>query len=516
MRIVLIVLSLFFGQPRRTGIRLHRKILILIPKMYVKILFLTLIMYVKILKIPLIIDVKILIFILLYQCQMRRKVDGMFKAWKGSPKRKSLVIFGARQVGKTYSVREFAKSFDHFLEINFETDKNAGEIFEGEITTDALISKLRLRYENITIEPGKTLIFLDEIQLCPNAFTSLKPFTDDGRYHVVASGSSLGTKYRRETSFPVGYVDIFTMFSMDFEEYLWAAKMDEEHISAVRKCIQKTEPIDDFLLSVFNDRFRDYLIVGGMPEAVTAFMEGKDYTSARKIQKEINRIYLEDIGKYADTTDKSKTMKCFRSIPIQLSKENKKFMYSEIEKSTNANDRNFGSGINWLIDSYLVNPCYNLQEPHIPLISNAIQSSFKLFYHDTGLLMSMMESQVAWSVFNGDVYANKGALMENAVSEALVKNGIDTYHFTKRSFETDFIIPMDRDVAVIEVKSGNNKRARAIYSVMSEKYGVKRGMFIENTNIFVDELGLEHYPMFAASFINSMERYGWEDLKRPV
>jgi len=484
--------------------------------MYGKILILTPEIAGKILKMYLKIVVKILIIISRYQCQMRRKVDEMLKAWKGSKKRKSLVIFGARQVGKTFSVREFAKSFDHFLEINFETDKNAGEIFMGEITTDALISKLRLRYENDTIEPGKTLIFLDEIQLCPNAFTSLKPFTDDGRYHVIASGSTLGTKYRRETSFPVGYVDIVTMYSMDFEEYLWAAKMDEKHIGAVKECIQKTEPIDDFVLSVFNERFRDYLIIGGMPEAVEAFMEGKDYSSARKVQKEINRIYLEDIGKYADPTDKSKAINCFRSIPNQLSKDNKKFMYSEVEKSTNANSRTYGSGINWLIDSYLVNPCYNLQEPHIPLISNAILSSFKLFYHDTGLLMSMMESQVAWSVFNGDIYANKGALMENAVSEALVKNGIDTYHFTKKSFETDFIIPMDRDVAVIEVKSGENRRARAIYNVMSEKYGVERGMFIEDTNIFVDELGLEHYPMFAASFINSMERYGWKDLKRSV
>jgi len=447
---------------------------------------------------------------------MRRKVNEILKAWKGSPNRKSLVIFGARQIGKTYSVREFAKSYEHFLEINFETDKKAGEVFEGDITTDALISKLRLRYENITIEPGKTLIFFDEVQLCPRAFTSLKPFTGDGRYHVIASRSALGSKYCGETSFPVGYVDFLTMYSMDFEEYLWASMMAEEHIGAVRKCIQKMEPIDDFVLSVFNERFRDYLIVGGMPESVEVFMESMDYSGARKVQKKINRIYLDDIAKYANPTDRSKAIKCFRSIPDQLSKDNKKFKYSEIEKSTNANDRNYGSGINWLIESYLVNPCYNVQEPHIPLISNAILSSFKLFYHDTGLLMSMMESQVAWSVFNGDFYANNRALMENAISEALVKNGIYIYHFTKKSLETDFIIPMDCDTAVIDIRSGKNKRAKAIYSVTSEKYGVERGMILEDGNIFVDERGLEHYPLFAASFINSMERYGWKDLKRPV
>jgi len=443
---------------------------------------------------------------------MKRKVDDLLKAWKDSPNRKSLVIFGARQVGKTYSVREFAKNYEHFLEINFETDKSAREVFEGDINTNALISKLRLKYENKVIEPEKTLIFFDEIQLCPNAFTSLKPLTDDGRYHVIASGSSLGTKYRRETSYPVGYVDIITMYSLDFEEYLWAAKMDKLYIDAVQECIRDTKPIEEFLLSVFNERFRDYLIIGGMPEVVEAFTGDKDHSSARNIQKEINRIYLEDIGKYANRTDKSKAIRCFRSIPIQLAKDNKKFMYSEIEKGTNANSRLYESGINWLIDSYLVNPCYNLQEPHIPLKANSILSSFKLFYHDTGLLMSMMEPQVAWSVFKGDIYANKGALMENAVSEALTKNGIETYHFTKKSLETDFIIPMDRDTAVIEVKSGKNTKSKAIYSVMSEKYGVERGMFIENSNIYVDG-GVEHYPLFAASFISSMERYGWKNLK---
>ena len=186
-----------------------------------------------------------------------------------------------------------------------------------------------------------------------------------------------------------------------------------------------------------------------------------------------------------------------------------------MDKSTNANSMTYyGSGINWLVDSYHVNPCYNLQEPHIPLTSNAIMSSFKLFYHDAGLLMSMVEPQVAWSVLMADIYANKGALTENAVPEALIKNGIDTYYFAKKTLETDFIIPLDRDTAVIEVKSGKNTKAKAIYSVMSERYGVERGMFFENTNIYADSRGAEHYPLFAASFIRSMGRYGWEDLKR--
>ncbi|MDR0523164.1 MAG: AAA family ATPase [Candidatus Methanoplasma sp.] len=445
---------------------------------------------------------------------MRRKIDEALRDWKASPDRKSLVIFGARQVGKTYSVRDFAKSYNHFLEINFETDGAAMDAFEGDLGTDALVSRLRLKYSDKPIEPGETLIFLDEIQLCPRAFSSLKPFTDDGRYHVVASGSGLGSKYRRETSYPVGYADIMTMRSMDFEEYLWAMRTEEAQIDAVKRCLRDVAPIDEFALSVLNERFRDHMIVGGMPECVASFARNGDYRRAREIQEAINRMYLEDIGKYASVADKSKAAKCFRSIPVQLSKDNKKFMYSELDGGTNANGRTYGAGIDWLIDAHLVVPCYNLREPRPPLAMNAERSSFKLFYHDTGLLMSMMEPQTAWSVLMGDVRANKGALAENAVSEALAKNGVEAYHFTKKAFETDFVVPMDRGAAVIEVKSGNNTKAKAIPIAMSEKYGVERGMILENSNVSVDDAGVEHYPLFAASFIRSMERFGWADLRR--
>jgi len=443
---------------------------------------------------------------------MRRKIDEELIKWKESENRKSMLIFGARQVGKTYSVMKFSKNYNHFLNINFETHPEAGELFEGDISTDALIEKLRMTYPKVRIVPEETLIFFDEVQFCPRAFTSLKPFTNDGRYHVIASGSSLGTKYRKETSYPVGYVDIITMYSMDFEEYLWAAGLDEKHIEYVKKCIRETEGMDSFILKTFDERFREYMIVGGMPEVVKGFIEDHSFYKSRKKQEEINRMYLEDIGKYAEKGDKSRAAKCFRSIPNQLAKDNKKFMYAEIDNTTNANSRIYGSAIRWLTDSYLVNQCFNLQNPHIPFEWNAESSSFKLFFHDTGLLMSMMAPQAAWSILNADTYANKGGVAENAVSEALVKNGITPFYFATKKLETDFIIPMDRDTAVIEVKSGNNRMAKAIHSVMSPMYGVKRGMYFENTNIHIDSNGIEHYPLFTASFIHSLERYGWDDI----
>ncbi|MCL1979241.1 MAG: AAA family ATPase [Methanomassiliicoccaceae archaeon] len=443
---------------------------------------------------------------------MKRKIEEELIEWKKSPNRKCLLIFGARQVGKTYSVTRFSKNYKHFLHVNFETTPQARELFEGDISTDFLIEKLRMTYPKVRIVPEDTLIFFDEVQLCPRAFTSLKPFTDDGRYHVIASGSSLGTKYKRDTSYPVGYVDIMTMYSLDFEEYLWATGMEGTHIEYVTKCIKETEPIDDFILKTFDDRFREYLVVGGMPEVVEGFSKDRSFYEARMKQERINRMYLEDIGKYAEKEDKSKAAECFRSIPNQLAKDNKKFIYAQVDGTSNANGKTYGSPVRWLVDSYLVNQCFNLRDPQIPFEWNADYSSFKLFFHDTGLLMGMMAPQAAWSILNADTYANKGGVAENAVCEALVKTGIAPFYFATKKLETDFIIPMDRDTAVIEVKSGNNKRAKAIYSVMSPTYGVKRGMIFENTNIHVDDSGVEHYPLFAISFIHSLERYGWKDI----
>lgn len=434
---------------------------------------------------------------------MRRKITDMLTEWKNDPNKKSLLIRGARQVGKTFIVDDFArKNYQTYIYINFEEDESFKDIFEGDRSVDSVIRKLSLRFTDKEFIPGNTLIFLDEIQNCPDARTAFKFFTIDGRYDVIGTGSLLGVRYKEVSSYPVGYEDIFDMYSMDFEEFLWAMGIKEDVIDQVKQAISSCSPLDEFTLNELNKYYRWHMIVGGMPEVVSTFKKTNHFGKARDVQKRIMSGYADDISKYAIGSDKDKARSVLRSIPEQLSRPNKKFIYVDIEKKTGSRFDTYSGGISWLYDAGIVNICHNLQEPAVPLAVNVRSNAFKVYLRDTGLLISMMEDGVAASLLNDSLYINEGGIVENMTADMLGKCGYELTYFEKRgTLEVDFVLNLNGIATAIEVKSGNNRKSKSLDSMMSEKYKVKRGMKLENSNIYKDEKGVEHYPLFTAAFM---------------
>jgi len=435
---------------------------------------------------------------------LRRKMTDYLLEWKNKPKKNCLLIKGPRQVGKTYIVEDFAKkNYRNYIYIDFETMKEMKEIFKGDLDTNTVIREMSLRFPNVKFEPGNLLIFLDEIQSCPEARVSLKPFSIDGRFDVIASGSLLGLNQKEVSSYPVGYVTPVEMRSLDFEEFLWAFGISDDNIKYIFDSIVEKKLLSASTLNLMDEYYRRYMVIGGMPEVVSRFIETNSFAEAFKVQEEILEEYEKDITKYAKDEDKPKIRSVMRSIPVQLAKENKRFRYSDISpQGKGGGVREYGDSIDWLHDAGIVNYCYNLQEPHAPLATNLKLDCFKLYFHDTGLLMSMMDRGVAIAVNIGDVKANKGSIVENITAEELSKNGVMlTYFERKGKLEVDFILNQDGRVTALEVKSGNNTKSKSLDSVMSERYGVERGIKLEKTNIYVDEKGVEHYPLFAAAFL---------------
>lgn len=438
---------------------------------------------------------------------LERKITDALIKWKNDPKKKSLLIRGARQIGKTFSVNDFAKNnYGTYIYINFEEMPSYRSIFAGDKDVDTIIRKLSLVFKEAEFKPHDTLIFLDEIQNCPDARAAFKFFTLDGRYDVIGTGSLLGVRYKDVPSYPAGYEDVIDMNSLDYEEFLWAMGVGKEIIKDVCSAVENKIPIDDFILEKFNEYLRWHMIVGGMPEAVSVFKETNHFGKVLTVQKNIMNSYLDDITKYASGLDKNRVRASFQSIPNQLARRNKKFIYADVEGRKDSRYDTYGSSLSWLYDAGIINFCYNLQEPALPLASNRKLNAFKIYLKDTGLLVSMMESGLSAALLNNDIYVNEGAMVENLVADMLGKNGFDlTYFERKGTLEIDFMINMNGTVTALEVKSGNNRQAKSLKVVVSDKYKVKRGMQLENTNIFVDNDGIEHYPIFAVAFMQNEE-----------
>jgi len=437
---------------------------------------------------------------------LRRKMTDRLIEWKNDPNKKSLLITGARQVGKTYIIEDFAKkNYGSYIYINFEKTPSLKSIFDGDRDVDTLIRKMSIRFKDAEFIPGDTLIFLDEIQSCPDARVAFKFFTMDGRYDVIGSGSLLGITHKEVSSYPVGYENEIEMYSLDFEEFLWAMGVKEDVIEYVKRSLSEKRPIDQFTLDSFNEFLRWHMIVGGMPEAVSTFKETNHFGKVLAVQRGIIKGYLEDVRKYATWLDKDLVKASIESIPSQLSKNNKKFMYTDIEGKKGVRGETYKDGLTWLYDAGIINLCHNLSEPALPLQANRISNIFKIYLRDTGLMVAMMEDGLSEALLDGDIDVNEGAVMENMAADMLSKNEYNLTYFEKNgSLEIDFILNLNGIVSAIEVKSGVNRRAKSLNVLMSPKYNVKRGMMLETRNIFVDEKGVEHYPMFAAAFMRSL------------
>ena len=436
---------------------------------------------------------------------LRRKITKTLIDWKNDENKQCLLIRGARQVGKTFIIEQFCKeNYESYIYINFELSPTLKDIFNGDLDASTLIMKLEVTYPNIEIKPGKTVLFLDEIQSCPNARVALKSFAIDKRIDVIASGSLLGLYYKEITSYPVGYERIVDMYPLDFEEFLWANGIKENVILEVKKSFESKKNIDEYILKQLNKMFRMFLIVGGMPRIVDEYVKEKSLGKVMLLQKAMIEDYKLDVVKYAETTIRQKVLNTFDSIPSQLAKKNKKFSYVNIlEGEKNVGERKYSSSIEWLKNAGIINYCYNLTEPAAPLKSNLRLDCFKIYVRDTGLLMSMYENGVQKDILNDELYINEGAIIENVCAEEIQTRYDNIMYYEKKSqLEIDFILNIDGVVTAIEVKSGNNKQSKSLNSIVHNYKTVSRYIKLEkDSNIYVDSLGIEHYPLFMIMFI---------------
>lgn len=396
---------------------------------------------------------------------LKRKVYSQLLEWKNSADKKCLIVKGARQVGKTYLVRVFGKQeYESFIEINFYRQPELKQIFDGGLSGEEIYKKMSASMSDIKLIPGKTLIFLDEIQKCAAARTALKFLAEDGRYDVIASGSLLGLAYGKDDdkevepveSIPVGYEIPIMMYSLDFEEFLWANGYSDDAISYLKELFDNREAVPQGIHQKYESLVREFIVVGGMPEVVADFVEYKDFNRVHDIQSRLIADYADDIAQHAKGVEKTKVRRCYDTIPNQLARENKKFKYSEVEKKSTA--KKYGSSIQWLVDANMAFMCNNLTTPSLPLRYNEKENEFKLYINDTGLLMALFGKDTKLAVLNNTLTGfAKGGIYENFVAEALIKKGyILHYYKPNDENELEFIIEKNGGIVPIEVKAGNS------------------------------------------------------------
>lgn len=342
---------------------------------------------------------------------MYRNVEENLKKWKKSVTKKPLVISGARQVGKTYSILKFAKeNYKSYLYVNFERDLDIKNFMDKTANPKEIISYLEIAYPQINFEEGKTLIIFDEVQACPQALTSIKFLGSETKYDYIVSGSLLGIAIKHTSSYPVGYVESIEMKPMGFDEFLKAMNLKDQVILQLKDYFEKGEPVNEMLHEKFMDYFRTYIIVGGMPEAVKCYVKTKDFMAVRKIQRQIVEDYYRDMAKYAEAKDKIKAHECFSSIPLQLSKDNKKFQYKLVRDGGNA--RHFETSLQWLKDSGTIHFCHRLKCIDTPLQAYKEQSVFKIYMADTGLLVSQFDESIMKELLKNELGVYKELSMK--------------------------------------------------------------------------------------------------------
>lgn len=414
--------------------------------------------------------------------RLRRKIDSFLIDWKNNPNKLPLIIKGARQIGKTESIRYFAKNnYKNIIEINFVLQKQFKVIFDDGFEVDNIIKNISLINPNFEFIPGETLIFFDELQDCINCATSLKSFREDGRYDVICSGSLMGINYNEIESNSVGNKEDYEMYSLDFEEFLWAKGYKEEQIDSLYEHMKTVTPLSDIELSVMFDNFKEYMVIGGMPAIVYSFITNKNYSGTLNMQKQIILDYEEDITKYAHGLDQGKILNVYRKIPVFLGNENKKFQISKI--SDGARNREYVGTIDWLKNAGIINVCYCLENPELPLKGNYNPDNYRIYFRDTGLLIGSLDDEVQEDLRNNKNFNTyKGAIYENIVADMLVKAGYSLFFYRneKSTIEMDFFVRDKDSLIPVEVKaidgstlSLNNLITNNKYSDI--KYGIKFG-----------------------------------------
>lgn len=417
---------------------------------------------------------------------LNRKIDRYLENWKADTNRKPLIVKGCRQVGKTESIRRFAsKHYESVIEINFVEEPKYRTILSDGYRTDDILRSISLIDPSKHFIPNKTLLFFDEIQQYPDIATALKFFCQDGRYDVICSGSLLGIHYRAIESNSVGYKTDYTMFSMDFEEFLWAKGYDDTLRQTLTEHMLSCKPLNDTVLQTGRQLFLEYCVLGGMPAVVRDFIEKGTFEGSLATQRQLVEDYKEDIRKYADGTDQTRILNVFNRIVPQLAQENKKFQISKVAKGARFKD--YRGCVEWLEDAGIVNLCYCLDFPALPLKGNYNSDFFKLYFADTGLLVAMLDEEAQDDLrANKNLGVYKGALYENIVGEALVKSGGALYYYKKpdSTLEEDFFLRTADALVPVEVKAVNGRAKSLRTLIQSEHYAdIRFGVKLIDGNI---------------------------------
>lgn len=437
---------------------------------------------------------------------LKRKVMHYIKKWVDSKNKKCLVIQGARQTGKTYIVERFAEeNYEEIVEINFKQIPSAMDIFSGDLTVDNMVMAIRFRFPEKKIIPGKTMIFLDEIQECQEAITSLKFWALDNRFDVIASGSLLGIDYKRASSYPVGYVDYLKMYGIDFEEFLWGMGISEDMIMNLCGYLDSKAAIPEAIHSQMMKYFRQYVAIGGMPEAVQKYIDTKDFREVDRIQRSLLQGYQYDIAHYATAEEKVKAEKCYLSLAKQLlDKENHKFQYKEVEHGGRA--QKYFSSIEWLLRADMLYLCKLVTDIRFDLDDYARDNFFRAYTTDLSLLMAMKDFSLKQHIIENTLAGNsKGGIFECAVADDLHKKGYQLYFYKNETTkkEIDVIIQKDGKVVPIEVKSGNT-RANSLKSIMKNNKNISYGYKFIDGNIGTSEEGIITLPFYMIAFFDKV------------
>lgn len=432
---------------------------------------------------------------------MERKIYQKLNQWKESKYRKPLILQGPRQVGKTYALLSFGrKEYEQVAYFNFQTDPNLQETFLENIHPDYLIPLLS-RISKVSITKGNTLIIFDEVQLCERALTSLKYFCEEApEYHIAAAGSLLGVAVNRQQySFPVGKVDILNLHPMDFEEFLMAMN-ERELIDDIRSAFATNEPLPAVLHDTAENLYRQYLLVGGMPECVEKYVDTRDFLLIRHTQDAILTGYMSDMSKYNKTTEIHKTNLVYNSLVVQLSRKNTRFQYKLVKKGGRASE--LENAIEWLVLSGIVERIFKTEQGKKPLENYKNIDDFKIYMSDIGLLsakMNLIPNDVLF--MTADIDEFKGGLTENYVNQQLTASGYTPFFWTgEKNNEVDFVIQREGVVLPIEVKAGDHVRSTSL-NVFAKRYGIEHSIRISSKNFGYEDGKklIPHYAMFCLS-----------------
>ena len=431
---------------------------------------------------------------------LKRKVDDFLLTWKADPNRKPLIIRGSRQIGKTESVLHFASAnYESIIEIDFVRDEKYKGIISDGYEAASIIKNISLIDPSKKFIPGKTLIFFDEITEFPEIATSLKFFCIDHRFDIICSGSMLGVNYKKIESNSVGYKKDYDMFSMDFEEFLWAKGYGEDSVQSMLSHMKELTPFSALEMAVYHSLFLDFNILGGMPAVVAEYIQRNTFEGSLDTQKQLIADYKEDIRKYASGIDQTRIINVFNRIAPQLARENKKFQISKV--ASGARFRDYRGCAEWLGDAGMVNICYCMEFPELPLGGNYEPDTFKLYFADTGLLVSMLDEESQEDLrANKNLGVYKGALYENMVGEALVKQGYRLFYYKRddSTLEMDFFIRSAASLIPVEVKVKDGRAKSMKTLIRSDHYpDIRYGFKLSQKNIG-HEGSVYSFPYFCA------------------